>query len=71
MKDEIQETVFYTISEFAYFFKISKSLAYKIAKANGFPKTKIGNKIFISKDKLKIWMDKNCNGDLFRDKKRF
>lgn len=67
MKNENQETLVYTINEFADLFKISKSMAYQLARIDGFPKIRVGKKILILKNGLEQWMKENCNGNLFRD----
>lgn len=67
MKNENQETLVYTIDEFADLFKISKSMAYQIARADGFPKIRMGKRILIPKNELEQWMKEKCNGDSFKN----
>ncbi len=54
---------YYTVKEMALMLKIPLSTAYKLTKANNFPKKLVGKRRFlVPKNKLKIWLSQNCNG---------
>ena len=53
---------YYTVKEMASKLKIPLSTAYRLSKADKFPKKLIGKKRFlIPIEELKIWLSKNCN----------
>ena len=39
---------------------ISRTSAYALVKQDGFPSLSIGSRIVIPKDKLILWVDRNC-----------
>ena len=56
MNKSNQESIVYSIDELADVLKISKSLAYQLARNRDFPKTKIGKRILIPAEELKKWL---------------
>lgn len=59
-KNNFEPTV-YSIEELSRVLKISKSMAYQIARNEDFPKIKIGKRILIPTESLKQWLLKNVN----------
>lgn len=54
---------YYTVKEMAFKLKIPLSTAYKLTKADKFPKKLIGKRRFLVPiDELKKWLSKHCNG---------
>ena len=47
-----------SVPEMAAALGISRSGAYELARSEGFPALRIGNRIVIPKDKLQEWVDK-------------
>ena len=47
-----------SVPEMAAALGISRAGAYELARSEGFPALRIGNRIVISKDKLREWVDK-------------
>ena len=47
-----------SVSEMAAALGISRAGAYELARSEGFPALRIGNRIVIPKDKLQEWVDK-------------
>lgn len=63
MKMNNIECNYYTTKEMAKILKISLSVAYRLTKAEGFPKKLIGKRRFlIPINELKVWLSKHCNG---------
>ena len=55
-----QDIVLYTIDDIKRIFKIGRTQAYKLLAADGFPSFKLNKKIYVPKDKLENWINKNC-----------
>ena len=49
-----------TVLDVAAVLGISRAGAYELVRSNGFPILKIGNRIVIPKDKLLLWIEKQC-----------
>ena len=49
-----------TVLDVAAVLGISRAGAYELAHSEGFPVLKIGNRIVIPKDKLLLWIEKQC-----------
>ena len=54
---------FITVKEFAEIYGIGINSAYSIARINGFPKIKVGNRIYIVKSKLDDWVINNIGNE--------
>lgn len=61
MKNERENTLVYTIPELSAKLKISRSIAYKLAKSKDFPKVLIGKRILIPDNELRKWLERQCN----------
>ncbi len=60
--NNIEKDKYYTVKEMASKLKIPLSTAYRLSKADKFPKKLIGKRRFlIPIEELKIWLSKNCN----------
>ena len=57
-KDEI---VLYDANDIGRIFKIGRTQSYKLLNAKGFPSFKLNNKLYVSKDKLETWINRNTN----------
>ncbi len=49
-----------SVSQLAAILGISRAGAYALVKQDGFPSLSIGSRIVIPKDKLILWVEKNC-----------
>lgn len=49
-----------SVSQLAAILGISRAGAYALVKQDGFPSLSIGSRIVIPKDKLILWVDRNC-----------
>ena len=49
-----------SVSQLAAILGISRAGAYALVKQDGFPSLTIGSRIVIPKDKLILWVDRNC-----------
>ena len=49
-----------SVSQLAAILGISRAGAYALVKQDGFPSLTIGRRIVIPKDKLILWVDRNC-----------
>ena len=56
---------FITVKEFAEIYGIGINSAYSIARINGFPKIKVGNRIYIVKSKLDDWVINNIGNEFW------
>ena len=63
-QDATNEKILLTIKDIQEVFQCGKNYAYSLTKLKGFPTIKIGKKIFVSKDKLKKWIDENTNTEI-------
>lgn len=59
--NQISESIVYSIEELSKILKISKSMAYQLARNDDFPKIKIGKRILIPAESLKRWLLRNEN----------
>ena len=60
--NNIERNNYYTVKEIAKLLRIPLSTAYRLSKANKFPKKLIGKKRFLVPiEELKIWLSKSCN----------
>lgn len=55
-----KEIVLYDISDIQRIFKIGRTKAYQLVSANGFPSIKLNRKVYVPKDKLEVWINRNC-----------
>ncbi len=63
MKSNELENNYYTVKKMAKLLKIPLSTAYRLTKADKFPKKLIGKRRFlIPKEELKIWLSEHCSG---------
>ncbi len=49
-----------SVPQLAAILGISRASAYALVKQDGFPSLNIGSRIVIPKDKLILWVDRNC-----------
>ena len=49
-----------TVLDVAAVLSINRAGAYELVRSDGFPVLKIGNRIVIPKDKLLLWIEKQC-----------
>lgn len=56
-----KEPIVYSIGDLTEILKISRSMAYQIARNKDFPKVKIGKRILIPADGLKEWLLKQAH----------
>lgn len=56
-----EKTLVYTVPDMAEKLRISKSMAYALARAKDFPKIKIGRRILIPVKELEKWLADRCN----------
>lgn len=49
-----------TVDELREVLQIGRSQAYKLVKEPGFPSFYIGNKVFVNKELLQEWLNKQC-----------
>ncbi|MCI9247186.1 MAG: helix-turn-helix domain-containing protein [Clostridia bacterium] len=59
--ENTEKTLIYTVPDMAKKLKISKSMAYALARTKGFPKIKIGKRILIPAKELEEWLESKCN----------
>ena len=55
------EPLVYTIDDLSNILKISKSMAYQVARNKDFPKIKLGKRILVPSERLKQWLLNNEN----------
>ena len=60
MRDQ-EKAMVYTINDLTEKLKISKSMAYQIARNQDFPKVRIGKRILIPAEGLKEWLVKQSD----------
>lgn len=53
------ENTFWTVKELAQNLKISLSKGYQLVYSNGFPAIRLGRRIIVPVDRLKVWLDEN------------
>ena len=51
--------VLYTVSDIQRIFQIGRTKAYQLLRADGFPSITLNRKIYVAKDKLEDWLNKN------------
>ena len=50
---------FWTVKELAQNLKISLSKSYQLVYSDGFPAIRLGRRIIVPVDRLKVWLDEN------------
>lgn len=65
MRLENDEVVLYTVTDVARIFQIGRTKAYELMHANGFPSIRLNNRLYVPKDRLNYWIDRQC-GKQFR-----
>ncbi len=61
MKIRNNESLYYTIQDIMCIFGISKNTAYKLAKLDGVPCMRIGDKCLFEKEAFNNWRKRNLN----------
>ncbi len=61
MNNEQYNDLVYTIEELARKLKVSKSTIYKLVRSKDFPTIRIGKRILIPDNELRIWLERQCN----------
>lgn len=51
--------ILYTVDDIQKIFKIGRTKAYQLLRADGFPSITLNRKIYVSKDKLEEWLSRN------------
>lgn len=49
-----------SVPDVAQVLRISRAGAYELARSRDFPSMKVGSRIIIPKDKLLLWIEKQC-----------
>lgn len=63
-KLESTTIVLYTVRDIKNIFKCGINQAYSLMNSKCFPSFKINKKIYVSKDKLEEWVEKNAGKDI-------
>jgi hypothetical protein len=59
-----EELTLFTLKDLQEIFHCGKSYAYELINLKGFPRIKIGRKIFVPKDRLMKWLKENMNSEI-------
>lgn len=51
----------YTVEDIMAIFKMGRTKAYQLMSSDGFPSFRLNKKLYISKDKLSEWVEKNAH----------
>ena len=51
------EIILYTVSDIQRIFKIGRNKAYQLMSSSGFPSITINNRIYVTQENLKKWLD--------------
>lgn len=62
---EKEESVLYTVQDIERIFGIGRTKAYELMHASGFPSIQLNNRLYVPKDRLNLWIEKQC-GKQFR-----
>ena len=52
------DVVLYNVSDIQRIFQIGRTSAYRLMSAKGFPSIRLNNRLYVSKERLKAWIDK-------------
>ena len=57
---DTQDIILYTVEDIERIFQISRTKAYQLIGANGFPSLRINKRVYVPKNKLETWIDRYC-----------
>ncbi len=57
---EMNDIVMYDAADISRMFNLSRTQAYKLLSASGFPTIKLNRKILVPKARLEKWIEQNC-----------
>lgn len=52
--------VLYNVEDIQRIFRLSRSKTYQLVSQKGFPAVRLNRKIYVPKNKLEQWIEKNC-----------